>query len=276
MTAPPTAEATTQRSPASGPLGIIIAVLGGLVLLTVGTPVAVTALMHLDRGEIGASVQTTGVTHLELNADASRFTIEFAEVDQASLDSSGTVREGWDLTRDDDRLVVHSPGRFNDWCLFRCPAGEEQLVLTLPEELNDGGLDASLTLEAGMLEADGNFADLALQVDAGAASLTGAAQSLDVNLNAGRADLSIAEVSAASFDVSAGRAETELSGDAPDEVSLEVSAGMLDLTLPEVAYDLRSEVTAGSLDNQLRTSPDSQHNVFAEVNAGRATLRSED
>ena len=120
MTARATAESTTQRSPASRPLGIITTVLGGLVLLAVGAPAAASALVHLDRGEIAESVRATGATHLEVNADASRFTVEFAEVDHASLDSTGAVREGWDLTRDGDRLVVQPPGGFNEWCLFWC------------------------------------------------------------------------------------------------------------------------------------------------------------
>ncbi|SJN36854.1 hypothetical protein FM104_09360 [Microbacterium esteraromaticum] len=51
-----------------------------------------------------------------------------------------------------------------------------------------------------------------------------------------------------------------------------MSAGNLSLTLPEGAYDLRRDVSAGSLNSSLREDPSSGNRVTARVTAGNVTL----
>src|SRR5699024_8122472 len=156
---------------------------------------------------------------------------------------------------------------------FNCNFEENRVTLTLPEELNDGSLNADMDLSAGRLIADGDFDHLEVELGAGEATVNGSANALDAQLSAGSANLNLANVQTAELEVSAGRLITELTGDAPDNVNAEVSAGRLEVTLPNTEYAVNSQVSAGNLDNELQTSSASNHRVNVEVSAGNTTLR---
>src|SRR5699024_4708202 len=118
-----------------------------------------------------------------------------------------------------------------------------------------------------------NCDHLEVELGAGEATVNGTANALDAQLSAGSANLNLADVQTAEFEVSAGRLTTELTGNAPDTVNTEVSAGQFDLTLPDTQYAVTSDISAGDLDNQLLTSSDSNHQIIVELSAGGATLR---
>ncbi|HEX5730016.1 MAG TPA: hypothetical protein VFX99_11380, partial [Microbacterium sp.] len=127
-------------------------------------------------------------------------------------------------------------------------------------------------LSAGDLTVDGDFADLEIQVGAGSLTVDGSADTLSAELSAGGADIDLADVAEATFSVSAGAVESRLTGSAPRLVTVDVSAGSLELTVPDADYDVRSDVSAGEFDNRLRVDADSGNVVDVTVSAGSATI----
>ena len=270
----PTPDPQPPRSPATKPIMVLIAVLGGLILLVVAVTNGFSSAINFTRGTSTMTADTTGVTDLQVDANASRFTLEFTDVSEATLQTDGVNAENWRLDRDGDRLIVQAPKRWFGWCFVNCNPDEQQVTLLLPAELNDGSLNADLELAAGQLVADGEFDHLGVEVGAGEANINGSADQLEAQLSAGSTNLHLADVQTAELDISAGRLITDLTGDTPDSINAEVSAGRLELTVPEGQYAVDSDVTAGNLDNQLQTHPTSNHRIGIELAAGNATLQS--
>lgn len=271
--------AQRPRSTGASAVAIGTAIVGGLALISVGATAAIGttgSILHQVGSPSGDSVQTVdpaGITELSVDANAGQFQLRFADVREAELEITGNNRQDWRMQRSGDELVVRSGGSWfgGGFCLFGCNFGDDQVVLTLPNSLA-GKLDADLTLGAGSLTAAGEFRDLDVDVSAGKAVATGSARSLSVGLGAGRADFRLDGVQEASFDVSAGKIVAELTGAAPREVDLDVSAGSLELTVADVAYAVESQVSAGQLDNRLQTRPGSANVIEAQVSAGSVTL----
>ena len=134
--------------------------------------------------------------------------------------------------------------------------------------------DADLSLSAGALRADGRYSSLDLDLSAGSMSVSGTAQSLDADVSAGRLVLDLDGVDEADLRLSAGAIGGELTGRAPQEVTVDVSAGRLELTLPDASYAVASDVSAGEFQNRLTVDAGSDHRVSVSVSAGFALLRS--
>lgn len=192
----------------------------------------------------------------------------FDDVDEAVLDVRG--KSGWTLERRDETLVVRPPVRW----IFGWNFGEhETATLTLPERLRTAGLDADLDLSAGSLYAEGTFRSVDLEVNAGQARLEGLAEELDVDLNAGRADV-LMSVGQADLSVNAGRLDADFSGRfVPSSITIDVSAGEMNVTVPDEAYAVTSDVSAGSFDNRLDVASDSPNIIRVDLSAGTVTLR---
>ncbi|WOF23088.1 hypothetical protein N8K70_00020 [Microbacterium betulae] len=279
---PPAPSGPAQRpEPSSGGSGrtvaIVVGVVGGAVILGTALAAGLSALLGAGASDDVHTADVRGVAALDVDVSASEFAIVFGDVDEAVLEVTGS-RSGWSLSRDGrDLSVDRRGGLLGDWWFVGDWLGgdgrEESVVLTLPESLREAGLDGDLTLSGGSLSAEGAFGELDIEVGAGYLSFEGSATDLDVDVSAGRAELAVDDVSRAGLSVAAGRLDAELTGDAPSEVAVEVSAGQLDLTLPEAAYAVDSEVTAGSFDNRLDVSASSRHGVSVDVSAGQATVR---
>ncbi|GGH40725.1 hypothetical protein [Microbacterium album] len=271
---PPAPAAPAPHQPRPGGAGKVVSVIaivvGALVLIGTIWGSVRGAVADASRGDSTLTASAAGVTSLRVDAAAARFEIEFDDVDEAVLDVVGGRGGAWTLERRDGELRVTSPDR--GWGWFGVNRGDERVVLTLPERLEDARLDADLTLAAGELRATGAFGALSLDVGAGGMDVRGAAESLDVSVSAGQAQFDLADVSDANLSVAAGRLIGTLTGDAPDDVTVSVSAGELDVELPRGAYDVRSDVSAGSFDNRLDVSRGARSTVDVEVAAGRAVL----
>jgi hypothetical protein len=277
---------STQTSPAPRGSGaraatIALAVFGGVVLLGAGGTAALAATHDVrDAARHGGSlsqsqaVDVDGIRSLRLNIAASDVTARFGDVDQATLEVLGSGRGNWKLDRRDDELIVSSPDRGFGWWFDTDWFGDETVVLTLPESLNDGRLDADITLSAGNLDIEGDYDELDIEMGAGALQVDGSATSIEANVNAGRADVNLTDVSEADFTLSAGKIVAELTGSTPSTVAVDVSAGSLELTVPDDVYQVTQDVSAGSLDNRLDTSSQSSFTIDASVSAGSVVLRS--
>lgn len=259
-------------------VAIITAVIGGIALAGAGTTAAFGAVHSFGAaGDHADSVNAEGITELDVDGAASSVSIRFGDVDEAELAVTGSD-DRWRLERDGDELTLRNPDQWwgwgGDWLWFGGDERDTHVELVLPRELS--GIDADFSLGAGSLEIEGDFGDVDAEVGAGALTMDGAATSIDVDVSAGRADLTLVDVDEADLTVSAGKLVVELADTAPRDVTIEVSAGSLELTLPDEAYNLSQNVSAGSLDNGLRTSNDSSRTIDAQVSAGSAVLRAQD
>ncbi|SDG74805.1 DUF4097 family beta strand repeat-containing protein [Microbacterium pygmaeum] len=270
----PAGEPPRQTRSASRVIAILTIALGAAIVLgTILTAVFSTVATAAVRTE-SRSVDASGVRDLDVEVGGSSVRIEFADVTEATLEvTSGRGASDWTLERDGDELNVSSPE--DSWFDWRWSWGDDsRATLTLPESLRGPGLDASLGLSAGDLSVDGDFGELEIEIGAGSLTVSGSARTLSADLSAGDADIDLADVEEAQFQVSAGSVDSRLTGDAPRTVVVEVSAGGLDLTLPSGVYDVRSDVSAGEFDNGLSTEMGARNSVDVSVSAGSVTIRS--
>ena len=264
-----------SRSAAPRVVATIVGAFGALVILgTLGSAAVGTAAAAVGGGGSGVggstSADTTGVTEVETEVGAGSLRIEFADVDEATLEvTRGWGADQWRLERVEDTIRVSSPNRWWGGWMF----GERsEAVLTLPDTLD--GIDAALTMNAGDLRVvDGDFGELDLELGAGSIDITGSARALDATVSAGQADLELSDVAEADVSVSAGDMDLVLTGAQPDEMTLNVSAGRVTATVPEGEYDITSEVSAGDFDNGLGSTPGARSTVEVTVTAGQVELR---
>nr|WP_314845909.1 DUF4097 family beta strand repeat-containing protein [uncultured Microbacterium sp.] len=275
--AAPVATESTRRSPGVKAVLVCTAIVGGIALLGSGGGAAVAATGSLfSANDLSDTVQTIGVDGIEgidLDVDAGNMRIEFGDVDEAELTVTNGRGPAWKLDRDGGDLVVRSPDFAFGWWFGGWFGNEESAVLTLPAGLSESELDADLTLDAGSLDVIGDFGALDITVSAGALDVEGAATSLAIEMSAGRADVSLDGVQDADLGVSAGDLTVELTGTAPDTTTIDVSAGSLELTVPDEAYTITQDVSAGSLDARVDQSSGARRVIDVTLSAGGVTIR---
>lgn len=269
----PEPEPPRQTRSASRVIAILTIALGAAIVLGALASAAFSTIATAAMRTETRTVEAAGISDLDVDVDAASLRIEFADVAEATLEvTSGEGAGAWTLERDGDELTVASPRRVWLGWFTRAFADETRATLTLPSELSGSDLDAALALSAGDLAVDGEFGELEIEVGAGSLSVTGTARSLSTELSAGDADIDLADVAEADFQISAGTVDSRLTGAAPRSVIVGVSAGNLDLTLPSGAYDVRSEVSAGEFDNGLQTESGARNQVDVRVSAGSVTI----
>lgn len=251
-----------------------VAICAGAVLIAGTVFTGVLSLVRsaaIRDGEVTASA--AGLRTVELDTSAADVTVSYGAVSEATLRVTGTSGvDDWTFERDGDLLVVSSDRNvWGRWGWFREP---DTVELTLPASA--AGVDADIDVDSGSLRADGDFGALDLHLDAGSLRVSGTADSLISEVSAGSARFDLADVSDARITVSAGSVEGRLDARVPDSLSIDVSAGRLDLTVPDGEYALTSDVSAGGFTHDLRTDPASANLVTVTVSAGAVTLRTAD
>ena len=268
----------TGRSSGATAVMILTAVVGGMALLGSGATAAVAATGSLvasstEGTDSVLSEDASGIQSIDLDVDAGTMRIEFGDVDEAELAITDSRGAAWTLERDGDSLVVRSPDFEFGWWFGSWFGDDQSAVLTLPESLRESALDADLTLDAGSLDVVGDFGDLDITVNAGALDVEGAASSLTIDMSAGRADATLDGVDQADLTVAAGDLNVELTGRAPSQTTIDVSAGSLDLTVPDESYSITQDVSAGSLDAKVDQSSDTRRVIDVSLSAGSVTIR---
>jgi len=216
------------------------------------------------------TADATGIRDLDIDVAAAELTIVF-EGDTVSLDVKGNPAD-WRLDRDGDSLSVHTDrGWWGGWRLFD---NGDIAVLTLPATLENVALDADLSLSAGIVRADGRYGALDVNLSAGSIEVGGSADTLQADVSAGRFVFDLDGVTDADLRLSAGAITGEIAGAAPDDVTIDVSAGRVELTLPDEPYVVTSNVSAGEFENLLRGDSTSDHRVDVSVSAGFARVGS--
>ncbi len=275
--ATPERPADDPRPPAGGSsraVAIIVIVIGAFVLLGAMISAAVGTIASASVHTTPRSVDADGVNELAIDTAAGSLRVEFADVSEAELEVTGSWGSNdWRLERTGDTLEVSSPDRFR-WFGWGGWFGDQRTdgVLRLPSSLE--GLDADISLAAGDFQADGEFGVLGLSLAAGSFDVSGAAESVVVDVSAGRGTLEIDGASTAELTVSAGALDAALTGDQPDSVEIDVSAGSLNLTVPEGEYDVDSDVSAGGFDDGVGSTPGASSTIQVQVSAGQAVLNS--
>lgn len=269
------APAMSPRKGAVAAITVAAVIVGSLAIVAAGGGAALAATGQATRANstaTGISEDATGVTSLDLEADAGSVTVRFGDVTQATLRSEGRGSTDWRLQRDGDTLTVRSPQRVLGWWPEVWLQDGPETVLTLPEEL-EGSLEAELTLDAGDLDVQGDFRRLSTTVSAGVLTVDGSVRELAAEVDAGTAHLRVSDVTTATLSMSAGQVDATLTGTQPDSVSLDVSAGSMAVTVPSGTYALSRNVSAGNLDARIPTDPSSRHRIDVDLSAGGITVR---
>ncbi|HWL79191.1 DUF4097 family beta strand repeat-containing protein [Microbacterium sp.] len=265
-----------QRPPSSAGrvVAILAIVFGSLVIVGAIVSAVVGTIVSASVHTTNRTVEVAGVDRLDIDAAAGSLRVEFGSVREAELEvTSSWGADRWVLERDGGDLVVSSPRMWGPWWIFGgWFGGPGDAVLRLPQSLE--GLDADITFSAGTLDVEGEFAELDLTMNAGRADIAGSAESLKADMNAGRADLELADVATANLIVNAGSLDAALTGSQPDEVTVDLSAGSLNLSVPQGDYVVTSDVSAGGFDNRIGSDPSASSTIHVEVSAGQVTLRS--
>lgn len=265
-----------QRPPSSAGrvVAILAIVFGSLVIVGAIVSAVVGTIVSASVHTTNRTVEVAGVDRLDIDAAAGSLRVEFGSVREAELEvTSSWGADRWVLERDGGDLVVSSPRMWGPWWIFGgWFGGPGDAVLRLPQSLE--GLDADITFSAGTLDVEGEFAELDLTMNAGRADIAGSAESLRADMNAGRADLELAGVATANLIVNAGSLDAALTGSQPDEVTVDLSAGSLNLSVPQGDYVVTSDVSAGGFDNRIGSDPSASSTIHVEVSAGQVTLRS--
>ncbi|MCR8671205.1 hypothetical protein [Agrococcus sp. HG114] len=263
-------------------ISIVLVVLGAIAgVFAIGGGVVDGVAAH------GATDQTwsadaDGARELRVTSSAADFDVVFADVDEATLvaSSTGGPVQQWRLERSGDALVVETGWRWDGFGagIFRFGDrgfGDEQVTLTLPEALERSGLALVTDISAGSFAASADWGRAELQLSAGSADLGGTADELDVRISAGEARLAVDSPRAVVLDVSAGRVVGALTGDQPDSIDAQVSAGAIELAIPDGEYAVTEDVSAGSAEIDVTDDRRAASTIAVEVSAGSVTLRGE-
>src|SRR5690625_7494543 len=77
------------RSPATKPIMIIIAILGGLTLLMVAATAVFSSAVNFNRGSANLTADTTGITGVNVDANAAELNLVVGDVTEAPLRTDG-------------------------------------------------------------------------------------------------------------------------------------------------------------------------------------------
>lgn len=253
-----------------GTLGLVFAIGGGVVRgFAAHSPTSQSWTASAD-----------GIEALRVDTTAAGFEVRFDDIDEARLDAStdGGPVQRWQLVRDGATLRAETDRRLGWWGFGRWfgeGGGEERVVLTLPAELERAGLDLDVDVSAGSFDADAEWGTALVDLSAGSVDIAGDAESLGISVSAGEARLDVASRGDVTLDVSAGRVIGALTGEQPASITADVSAGSIELSIPDGAYAVTQDVSAGDATIDVDDERDATSTIDVQVSAGSIALRGE-
>lgn len=262
----PTPPPAPPRRTSARVVAILAIVLGSVLIL--GTVVSGVFSIVRDGSRRTETFTADAADIAQLDVDVAGADLTLRYGDTATLEVNGAAAD-WRFERDGDTLrVTNTQPWWQGWHW----GDIDQAVLTLPRALERTAVSADFSVSGGRLTSDATFDELDLELAAGAIDVSGSARTIDVEGSAGRITLDLADVGSAELTLSAGELTGALTGSAPDTVSIDVSAGRLDLTLPDESYAITSDVSAGEFRHTLTVDPASRHTIDVSVSAGAAVL----
>jgi len=269
---------TTNHSSTTRTVAIVSAVIGGVVLLAVGGAALLAVTQSLFRPESSAhqtlSVPTDGVTQLSVDSHSAHVTVQFDDVPEAVLDVSGERASDWRLTNRHGELKVDKDTWWlGGFCFIACWGDRTDVTLTLPEDLNDGRMDAGFDIASGEVSATGRFDALEIDLASGSIDFDGSARTFNGGVASGDARLAVDSPDEFRVDVASGNVEAAVTGSTPRSVEVDIASGDVQLTLPDAEYRYSQDIASGNVRNDLRTSPTAKASVDVKVASGNVTLR---
>lgn len=266
----------TLQTPRRGRATAVAFTVIGLVIAGAGTTAAAASAARFnDKQSDVLTADVAGISQLDLESAVASLRVVFADTDVATLDVQSTRPSGisdWSLQVTGDTVTLDHAGSWWSGGSFFGVYGEETLTLTLPREL-DGRLQLELDNSAGDAVIEGDFVSVEASVSAGDLQLTGAVTDLDLSLGAGSARLDVADVDTLDVEVSAGSVRGAVTGSAPTSSTFEVSAGDVNLEMPDETYRVNRDVSFGDVSVDLATDSAATRTITIEVSAGDVTLR---
>lgn len=267
-------EPTTPTPPPRTSWVASLVAITGVIVIAVLVLQAVGFALSAAGGTRNAiyAADVDGVTALDVDLTSGDLTITFDAVPEATLEVTSTGwrnRVDWTLEVDGGRLVVHEDDDLWFWPDFGRSHTSAELVL--PAAL-EGAISGDLDVSAGTMEVDGDLAEVTIDVSAGSLTFVGASTSIDAKVSAGEATVITSDPDTVAVRVSAGRFHGTVTGEPPARTDVNVSAGDATLRLPDAAYAVTGEVSAGDRTIDVRTDPGSEYQLHVQVSAGDATV----
>ncbi|WP_413320438.1 DUF4097 family beta strand repeat-containing protein [Agrococcus sp. 1P02AA] len=281
---------TDQPAPAPGPrssgpssrpgrwISVLVIVLGTIAgVLALGGGVVRGVAAHASTSNDYVA-DAAGLEQLRIDSTAAAFEVRFADVEQAQLavSTDGGPAQEWRLEREGSTLVVGTDRRwrwFGFGFSFGGNSGEQLATLTLPAALERSALDLDVDVAAGSFAATGAWGETTVDLSAGDVDLGGTAASVAVEVSAGEARLDLSTDGAVELGVSAGRILGSLTGEQPSSITASASAGSIDLDIPDGAYAVTEQASAGTADVRVVDDPSAASTIDVDVSAGSITLR---
>ncbi|SDP02483.1 hypothetical protein SAMN04487848_3052 [Microbacterium sp. ru370.1] len=267
----PAAPEPPRRRGAAFAVSIVTIAVGACVALgtLAGTAAsAVVSLRDTDRESVSVSDATRAVDSLDIDVTGGALTIAYGDVDSARLDAT-SGRAGWTFERRGDALRVASPnGTFVGWNTG------SSATITLPRDWAGTGLGVDAQVSGGSLDLEGDYGSLSIRLAGGTTTLNGAAGELELDVSGGSASVQLRDVGTAVFEVAGGEVTAQLRGSTPLRTDVELTAGSVDLRLPDDEYRVSLDDGLGQVDNALRQSPTATAEVDVTATMGEVRLRS--
>lgn len=253
-----------------------------VVLTVIG---AVIALASIGNGAYAAMLDSTGRTSTEQLSVAEVKSIVI-EVEQTGLDvtvGSGTEAKLTQNVRGFDESAAVGmtlKGTELHVSVHGVPSvqfGDENVqaaTLELPATLLAEHPALSVMVTEGALNLQGSYGAVTAELKSGMLRMTGSAQSVAAAIQSGLAELSYDVQD--TFDVSVQEGlvtVTEEGATAPTAMSFDVSSGMLDVTVPDVAYKTDVEVSSGAQDVTVERDDASKNALTVNADSGAVSVR---
>lgn len=261
-----TTTSTSQPIRGRTAVAVVVAVIGAVALVfSLGNGVLAGLAAAGGRSDM-LTAPATDVRALELKVDRAAMLVRFGDVQEATLtvDRPGLALGAWRLQNKGGTLEVRSPdswGPFNRWT-------RTDVSLVLPRELA-GSIALDGDFNAGDVLVDGDFGAMDVELNAGRLRLDGSADALRVEINAGEVTAELADVATLDAGVQAGALNATLTGTPPRNVEADLTAGMIDLAVPDADYAIsRSGVLASTGNVTVRQDPSSPLAMELRVQLG--------
>lgn len=266
MSTHPTPQPVRSRSA----VAVVVAVIGAVALVfSLGNGVLAGVAAAGGRSDV-LTAPIDDVRSVDLQVDRATMLVRFGDVPEATLsvEQPGLAFGAWRLRSNGGTLEVRSPdswGPFNRW-------SRTDVTLTLPRDLA-GQVNFDGAFNAGNISVDGDFAAMDVEVNAGRLRLGGSADALRVELNAGEVTAELADVATLDAAVQAGALNATLTGTPPRSVDADLTAGMIDLAVPDAEYAVsHSGVLASTGNVTVRQDPASPLTMDLRVQLGELSV----
>ncbi len=264
---------TGRRSP----LTRVLTLMGGVMLLGVAVLTVWGFITAPQARDYEPQQQARdGINNLVVDASAGDITVTCGGSEDFVL-TQEQVTEKWNLERDGDTLKVSRTPQFRLFpgSIFKIGYAEEKVALSIPEAACQQNMAADLSVSAGSLNVDARFDALKVSVSAGSVEINGEANDLKAKTSAGGIRLDLDGVEQADLEVSAGSIKGALR-QVPENLNINGSAGDTTLSLPAGNYNVNSDVSAGSFNNNVNIDPQGMRSqIDVELSAGEVTLSTE-